>query len=193
MVGLTFVLMGAFIVIALNYLWTRYASFLAQTPDDYANAGTPFDVRTHLNGPLVCEGVIYGPTGRVSSRFVGYFDCTWEGNHGLMKEQFHYDDGSEQTRAWNLTLSDDGRIRARADDAEGEGYGQQMGSAVKLNYRFRLPQKSGGHVLDTVDWMYLAPNGTIINRSQFRKYGLKVAELVATMRPATQQELVKSA
>ena len=25
-------------------------------------------------------------------------------------------------------------------------------------------------------------NGTIINRSQFRKFGIKVAELVATMR-----------
>jgi len=32
------------------------------------------------------------------------------------------------------------------------------------------------------DWMYLAPGGTIVNRSQFRKYGIKVAELVATMK-----------
>jgi hypothetical protein len=31
--------------------------------------------------------------------------------------------------------------------------------------------------------MYLMQNGTIINRSQFRKFGIKVAELVATMRP----------
>ena len=38
-------------------------------------------------------------------------------------------------------------------------------------------------MLSTVDWMYLTPNGTIMNRSQFRKYGIKVAELVATMRP----------
>lgn len=33
------------------------------------------------------------------------------------------------------------------------------------------------------DWMYLADNETIVNRSQFRKFGFKVAELVATMRP----------
>ena len=31
--------------------------------------------------------------------------------------------------------------------------------------------------------MYLLENGTIMNRSQFRKFGVKVAELVATMRP----------
>ena len=30
--------------------------------------------------------------------------------------------------------------------------------------------------------MYLMENGTIMNRSQFRKFGIKVAELVATMR-----------
>jgi hypothetical protein len=32
--------------------------------------------------------------------------------------------------------------------------------------------------------MYLMENGAIMNRSQFRKFGIKVAELVATMRPA---------
>ncbi len=38
-------------------------------------------------------------------------------------------------------------------------------------------------MLDVVDWMYVMENGTIMNRSQFRKFGIKVAELVATMRP----------
>jgi hypothetical protein len=37
-------------------------------------------------------------------------------------------------------------------------------------------------VLDATDWMYLVDNGTIMNRSQFRKFGFTVAELVATMR-----------
>ncbi|TVR45575.1 MAG: DUF3833 family protein, partial [Rhodobacteraceae bacterium] len=32
------------------------------------------------------------------------------------------------------------------------------------------------------DWMYLVDDKTIVNRSQFRKFGIKVAELVATMR-----------
>ncbi|WP_299727674.1 DUF3833 domain-containing protein [uncultured Tateyamaria sp.] len=191
--GLIFALIGAGTIIALNWAWTRYAGFLAQSPDDYAADGTVFDIRTHLNGPIICEGVIYGPTGRVSSRFVGEFDCRWDGNRGVMKEHFRYDDGSEQTRAWDLTLGNDGRIRALADDVEGEGTGKQAGNAVQLKYRFRLPEKSGGHVLDTVDWMYLAPNGTIVNRSQFRKFGVKVAELVATMRPAPAAEMKEAA
>ena len=31
--------------------------------------------------------------------------------------------------------------------------------------------------------MYLMPNGTTMNRSHFCKFGIKVAELIATMRP----------
>ena len=69
------------------------------------------------------------------------------------------------------------------EDVVGVGEGQQSGSSVLLRYNIRLPEASGGHVLNTVDWMYLTPNGTIMNRSQFRKFGIKVAELVATMRP----------
>ena len=66
----------------------------------------------------------------------------------------------------------------------GEGSGRVEGSGVLLRYRIRLTPEAGGHVLDVTDWMYLMENGTIINRSQFRKFGIKVAELVATMRPA---------
>ena len=102
---------------------------------------------------------------------------------GCDEGAFDDDDGSQQHREWHLTLGNDGKIVARAPDVVGDGSGHQCGDSVQLKYRLQLPEASGGHVLDTVDWMYLAPNGTIINRSQFRKFGIKVAELVATMRP----------
>ncbi|MCI5111305.1 MAG: DUF3833 domain-containing protein [Marivita sp.] len=177
------VFLGASLMLILGFLKTRYFGFVGQAPHDYVNApGDAFDLRTHLNGEIICEGVIYGPTGRVTSRFVGDFDAVWTGNTGVMKERFVYDSGDEVLREWNLTLGNDGRIRATAADVVGEGLGVQSGPTVQLRYKYKLPDAQGGHVLDTTDWMYLAPNGTIVNRSQFRKYGIKVAELVATMR-----------
>ena len=178
-----YVLTGLGLAWAGWYLVQRMWTFRAQAPGDYEGApGEMLDLRTHLNGAIVCEGVIYGPTGRVTSRFVGEFHAEWDGNHGVMKEHFTYSDGSTQDREWQLTLGNDGRVRALAADVVGEGEGWQSGPALKLRYRIRLPEDAGGHVLDTTDWMYLAPNGTIVNRSQFRKFGIKVAELVATMR-----------
>ena len=177
-----FVMLGVVLVLGLILLQRRYLGFTAQQPADYATGQPQFDIRHHLNGPIVCEGVIFGPTGRVTSRFVGDFDAKWNGNTGVMKEHFAYDSGTHLDREWHLQIGNDGRIKATAPDVVGEGTGWQRGSSVQLKYRIRLPESAGGHVLDTVDWMYLAPNGTIVNRSQFRKYGIKVAELVATMR-----------
>jgi glutamine cyclotransferase len=164
------------------FMTSRRMDFLGQNPSDYSGTGPHFDMREYLNGPLQCEGMIYGPTGRVTSRFVADMDVTWTGNVGIMKERFHYDSGTIQDRQWTLTIGNDGAIKAEADDLIGIGRGMQEGSALELKYRIKLPESAGGHELDAVDWMYLIENGTIMNRSQFRKYGIKVAELVATMR-----------
>lgn len=177
-------LAGALIVVALMALRVRFASFAAQAPSDYAGKGPAFDLRRHLNGPLTCEGVIFGPTGRVTSRFVADMTGTWDGTTGTLAEVFRYDSGTVQHRAWTLALGPDGRITATAADVEGQGTGRVKGPGVLLRYRIRLTPEAGGHVLDVTDWMYLLDNGSIMNRSQFRKFGIKVAELVATIRPA---------
>lgn len=176
--------LGALIVIALLALRSRFASFRAQAPEDYRGQGPAFDLRRHLSGPIQCEGVIFGPTGRVASRFVAEMEGTWDGTTGTLAEVFRYDSGSVQHRAWTLALGPGGAITATAPDVVGQGSGRVEGPSVLLRYRIRLTPEAGGHVLDVTDWMYLLENGAIINRSQFRKFGIKVAELVATMRRA---------
>lgn len=166
-------------------LRNRFLGFRAQRPADYASLGPTFDPRRHLSGPILCEGVIYGPTGRVVSRFVARMVGEWDGNRGVLREEFRYDSGRVQLREWRLSLGNDGRIRASADDVPGEGEGEIAGPTLGLRYAIRMPAEAGGHVLSVTDWMYLCDNGTIMNRSQFRKFGITVAELVATMRPAT--------
>ena len=57
---------------------SKLASFAAQRPTDYAVAqGERLDLRAHLNGPMICDGVIFGPLGRVSSRFTADFNAEW--------------------------------------------------------------------------------------------------------------------
>jgi hypothetical protein len=170
------------LTLLLVILRSRYFSFRAQTPAELGSRGPRFDLRTHLNGPILCEGVIFGPTGRVSSRFVADMEGSWEGNKGTLKERFRYDSGTVQDRCWTLHLSNDGSIRAEAPDVVGTGTGKAEGSGVMMRYRIKLTEEAGGHELNVIDWMYLMENGTIMNRSQFTKFGVIVAELVATMR-----------
>ncbi|MGQ0565309.1 MAG: DUF3833 domain-containing protein [Gemmobacter sp.] len=179
----TGLVLGALLVLVPVVYRSRKLSFRAQTPADLADRGPAFDPRRHLNGPILCEGVIYGPTGRVASRFVADMHGTWDGNRGRLDETFRYDTGRVQQRAWRLTLGEDGQIAALADDVPGQGTGRVAGCALNLRYRIRLDAEAGGHVLDVIDWLYLMENGTLMNRSQFRKFGVMVGELVATMRP----------
>ena len=179
---MTGILITLALVIALMLLYRHHFGFAAQKPADYS-AGPAFDLRRHLNGPILCEGVIYGPTGRVTSRFIGDMQADWQGSTGVMTEKFRYDSGMQQDRVWTLNLGKDGQISAEAPDVLGQGTGQVTGSAAVLHYSIRLADSAGGHVLDVTDWMYLMENGTIMNRSQFSKFGIRLGELVATMRP----------
>ncbi len=185
MTALAYVLLGAALTLGVVLVRARMASFSAQRPEDYARTEPVFDLREHLNGPIRCEGVIYGPLGRVASRFTGDFEGCWDGTRGVMTEHFKYDSGNTQDREWRLELTGDGQVRADADDLVGTGTGQQSGASLRLCYNIRLPKEAGGHVLSVTDWMYVTPGGVVVNRSQFRKFGIKVAELVATLQKVT--------
>jgi len=176
------ILLGAALLALILFIFQRFAGFRAQRPADYAGKGTDFDIRKELDGDILCEGVIYGPFGRVNTRFVADMKAQWTGEKGGMTEEFQYDTGGTLDREWTLEMTGTNTFDATAPDIIGVGKGVQSGSSVSLSYKLKLPPESGGYVLNVTDWMYLMENGTIMNRSQMRMFGIKVGELVATMR-----------
>lgn len=175
-----------FAVLAVIAAKARFLSFRSQAPADYASTGPAFSLQKHLNGEILSEGLIYGPNGKMSNSFVARMVGEWNGNTGTLTEEFTYSNGKQMIRKWYLTMGTGNTFTATADDIVGEGRGVISGATVKLTYRIILPEDAGGHTLDVTDWMYLTENGAIMNRSEMRKFGLKVAELIATMRPAPQ-------
>lgn len=175
------ILIGLVLALAGLIFGSRLLGFAAQRPADYA-ARAGMDIRQVLAGDLLVDGVLYGPLGRVVSRFTATMDCQWQGNHLVIDELFEFDSGMEQRRRWELELGDDGQLRGGAGDIFG-AIGTVAGDTLSMRYRLRLPESAGGHMLAAQDWMYRLNNGTLVNRSQMRKFGFKVAELVATIRP----------
>lgn len=180
---LIFILVGIGLTVGALLFYRQSFSFYAQKPEDYEDGFPNFDLKTHLNGEMICDGAIYGPGGKVTSTFSADFTIRWDGDYGVMDETFRYSDGSVQERQWRISVQSDHTFTAESDDVPMGGRGMISGPTVQMLYDIRLPDDAGGHLLSTRDWMYLTPDGTIVNRSQFRKFGLKVAELVATMRP----------
>lgn len=181
---------GVAVVLLLLLVRKYFGSFQGQRTDDYEDGSPVFEFRKHLNGKMICEGTIFGPSGRMSSTFVAYFDIKWRENRAVMSERFVYGDSTEQNREWTITLGQNGRFEATAPDVVGVAKGRAAGPAVLIRYLIRLPDDLGGHVLRAFDCMYLTPSGTIVNRSQFRKFGFLAAELVSTIRPVDSNELL---
>lgn len=158
-------------------------SFAGQSPGDYAETEPNFDLRYHLCGPMKSEGIIYGPTGKVVSQFVADMEGIWDGNSGELHENFRFATGNLDHRIWKIELDGAGGYSASADDVVGLAKGKITGMAAQSLYKIRLGPEAGSHVVSANDWMYLSENGVILNRSQFRKFGIKVGELFATIRP----------
>lgn len=176
----------ALLALVLVVIHRLFFSFMSQAPGDYADTGPVFDLRETLNGPLIANGVIYGPTGRVAARFVADMEGRWDAEGGTLAESFRYDSGRTQDRAWRIAIGSDGRFTATADDVVGPGEGIISGATATLRYRLRLPAEAGGWELDVTDWLYRVEDGTVVNRAQFRRFGVLLGELVATIRPVRQ-------
>lgn len=178
-------LLTVLVVLTLLALLARgmFFSFRSQSPDDYTGTGPAFSLTEHLNGEILSEGLIYGPNGRVTNSFTARMVGEWTGSTGRLSEAFTYSNGQTQNREWQLTLGPNNTFTATADDIVGIATGKVSGSTVMMKYKIILPEASGGHVLSVTDWLYMTESGVILNRSELRKFGIKAAELVATMRP----------
>jgi hypothetical protein len=170
------------LILLISFIKINLFSFKNQKISQFKSDSKIFDIRKVLEGNMVAEGMVYGISGGLSSTFTAQFLGNWVNNEGSFIENFQFSTGKNQIRKWNLTIDSNGKIIGTADDIIGKAVGQQYGSAVMLSYKLKLSEDLGGHVIKVIDWMHLLENDTIFNRSEFRKFGFKVGELVATFR-----------
>lgn len=154
----------------------------SQAIEEYAAETPQLDLRDYLNGPLTASGVFFDHAGRASLRFIVDMEGSWEGDTGTLSERFRYSDGRSDERVWTISFQDDDSFTATAHDVVGEAKGSQRGNAAMMEYRLRIPRDGGEIVVAMEDWLYLQEDGTLINRTKMRKFGLTVGELVVAFR-----------
>jgi hypothetical protein len=179
-----YLIIGAAVAVAGSLVWDCFLSFRAQRLSDYATERPAFDVSAVLSGDYSAHGAIFDYTGRANARFSAKIKGRFDDKGGILAERFEYD-GSNivDTREWKIHISNPSSFTATAPDVIGIAKGQVSGNSVRMTYRLQLPDRAGGHILDVVDWLYLMEDGTIINRSEMRKFGLRAAELFAVFVP----------
>lgn len=171
------------IALALALAWgLALGGCAAPQPSDYAAATPRLDLKQYFNGKLQAHGIVTDRAGKVLQRFTVDLEGRWQGDEGVLEEQFRYADGRREQRTWQLSAGPDGRYRGRAADVVGEALGQAAGNALNWQYTLRLPV--GGEVYDVQfdDWMFLVDDQVMLNRAVISKFGLRVGEVLLSFR-----------
>ena len=145
--------------------------------DDYAQEKPVLDLRSYFNGKVDAWGVFTDRNGQVVKRFTVEMTCTWQGDQGVLDEDFVYSDGTRDKRIWRLTHLGDGRYEGRAGDVVGTATGQTRGNTFRWGYTLALPVN--GMVLNVSmdDWMYLMNDRVMLNKARMTKLGIHLGDV----------------
>jgi hypothetical protein len=156
------------------------------TIDDFAGQKPELDLRTYFNGTLDAYGVFLDRSGKVVRRFTVVMRCTWEGEEGVLDEDFIYSDGTTEKRVWRLTHLGDGRYSGTAGDVVGTAMGQTRGNTFRWGYTLSLPVDGKVYEVQFDDWMYLMDERVMLNKAVMSKFGFRLGEVMLSFvkRPA---------
>jgi Protein of unknown function (DUF3833) len=144
------------------------------------------DLRRYFNGTLDAYGVFTDRSGKVIKRFTVVMRCSWNGEEGVLDEDFIYSDGTTQKRIWRLTHLGNGRYTGRADDVVGTALGQTAGNSFRWGYTLALPVDGTVWNVEFDDWMYLMDERVMLNKATMSKFGIRLGEVTLSFvkRPA---------
>jgi hypothetical protein len=149
---------------------------------EYAREQPVLDMRAYFNGRVDGWGLFTDRSGKVVKRFTVAMDCRWNGDEGVLDEDFTYSDGTRQRRIWRVRKLADGRYVGRADDVVGEARGQASGNTLRWNYTLALPVQGRTWHVQMDDWMHLVDSEVLLNRTAMSKFGVHLGDVTLSFR-----------
>ncbi len=143
----------------------------------YADETPALDLRAYFDGTIDAHGMFQDRSGEVVKRFTVRIDAHWQGDVGVLDERFVFADGSKQRRVWQIAYLGDGRYEGRADDVIGVATGRAAGNALHWRYVLALPVGERTVEVEFDDWMFLVDERVMLNRSEMRKFGVRLGEV----------------
>ncbi|MBT4443116.1 MAG: DUF3833 domain-containing protein [Oceanospirillaceae bacterium] len=144
---------------------------------DYQSTTPAFNMKTFFDGKLAAYGMVQNRDGKVIRRFRADLIGSWEGNKGLLEEDFFYDDGETQRRVWNLMKHGDNNYSGVASDTVGEATGQSQGFAFNWRYTLAIDVDGTTWDIDLNDWIYQLDESRLINQTEMTKWGFNVGQI----------------
>jgi len=168
--------------LAFGLVLLSLAGCTSVSVEEYAGKEPRLDLAEYFDGPLTGWGIVQNRAGEVRRSFRVDLVGRWDGNEGVLEEDFFWSDGERQQRVWRFRKLDEHTYTGTAGDVVGEASGQAYGNALRWKYVLAL--ELDGDVVEVTldDWMYLLEGDVLVNRSEIRKFGFRVGEVTLFFR-----------
>jgi hypothetical protein len=146
-----------------------------------AKAPGTFVFEEFFLGAVAGSGFVEDWRGRLSLAFAVDMRGHWNGPDFVLDELFRFRDGEVQRRTWRVTCAGGGRYRAAAGDLAGFAVGIAAPGSIRWRYRMLVPVGRRKLAISFDDRMYLMDDGTLLDVSDMRKFGIRVGRLVLAL------------
>lgn len=157
----------------------------ALAPSSFASASPRFEPDRFFEGPVRSWGVMERRSGNPVSRFRTEVEGVRNAAGLVLTQHFFFEDGRTQQRVWQIRRIDEHRYEATANDVAGVGSGEAYGNA--FHWEYTLATRPGNPFLNVrmKHWMYLQPDGSMVNRVQITKFGVILGQITEYFRRGT--------
>jgi hypothetical protein len=155
------------------------------TPENFTNSKQKLDLFEYFEGHTLAWGLFEDRFGRLRRQFRVEITGTVDGNTLTLDEQFLYADGEQQQRIWTIRRIADGRYSGQAADVVGEARGETGGNALHWTYTMDLQVGDRTLRVNFDDWMFLQPDGMLLNRARVSKFGLDIGTVTLAFRKSS--------
>lgn len=164
-------------IAAMLVLATALVGCGGMKPEQFANQEPKLRVEEYFLGKTRGWGIFEDRFGDLRRQFVVDIDGAWEGDEFVMREHFTYSDGETDERVWRIRTTGADRYEGRAGDVVGAAEGQAAGNALNWRYVMDLKVGDGTWRVRFDDWMFLQPDGILLNRARVSKWGFAIGEV----------------
>ena len=147
------------------------------TPDDFKDHKPKLDLFDYFQGQTRAWGLFEDRFGKVRRQFQVDIHGTVADGVLTLDESFRYDDGELASRVWTIRRDGPDGYIGTAPDVIGEARGRAAGNALNWSYALDLPVGGSTWRVAFDDWMFLQPDGVMLNRATISKLGLEIGSV----------------
>lgn len=131
----------------------------------YLKKAPKADIRKFFKGNVEAFAVTRDENDKIISAYKAKMHGKWEGNKGVLKQDFVYNDGKRDSRTWLITFENSGAFSAVGHDVLSPAKGRHRGNVIEMLYSLSLKKGSAKQEVKFEDNFYLVDRNSMIGIS----------------------------